>query len=198
MRKACGLGIALVLLGSSATSSTITFEGLADGSPVSISVPTSVGRNASVFGGIALIDSDDGGSGLFANEPSGSTVWAAPPGTSVGWRAPGPMTFWYSYTGTGPIGSCGYEDDGTLEYCGIGYYLPSTTPASGDPTGGANGSWAPLNVGQYGRFIIPVDAGATLYIDNVMVPEPAADTLLGFGLVTLAWRRGRGARILGA
>jgi len=198
-------GLSLVLASPAAATTTLTFEGIPDQTPVGAFYgPDYVFSPAT----LAIIDSDAGGGGNFANEPSPNTIMffldANNAILNVTNGFTGGFSFFYSSSTAATINV--YD-----ALNGTGNILASLNLAAqgfdnctGDPTGSFC-NWTPIGV-NFAGTAFSINFGGTANqtgYDNITfgsatpgggaVPEPGtwAMMLLGFGGVGIALRRRR-------
>ena len=205
MRKVISLAaLSMVLASPALASTTLTFEGIGNLTPVgNFYAPEYVFSSSA----LALIDSDAGGSGNIANEPSpnadmffldaNNAILDVINGFDTG------FSFFYSSATSAPVTI--YDGPGgtgnvlaTLNLLAQGF-----DNCTGDPNG-AFCNWTPVGV-TFAGTAFSIDFGGTANqtgYDNITfgsatplgaVPEPGtwAMMLLGFGMIGFAMRRRR-------
>jgi hypothetical protein len=177
---------------------TLTFEGLADGTPVN-NYYASDGLTFTQT--IAFIDSDDGGTGDFGGEPSPST--AAFSIFGIIFDAPSGLTDFMSFHYTNPYGTTNvrvYSGQNLTGTWLADVLLPST-PLRGrpDPTG-SSGPFEMVTIGFQDvakSAAIVSRAQNGVYLDNLtvnLVPEPSSAWLCSIAVIVISSVSVRGRR----
>lgn len=201
MRVTAAFAAVLVVAEPAAAAvTTLTFEGVANGTPVGAFYAPDYIFSAAT---LALVDSDAGGGGSFANEPSPNTIMYFVDADSAVLDVPGGFTTGFSFFYTSAVAATVTVYDGlgaTGNVLGVVDLIAQHTDnCSGDP-GGDYCNWSPGGV-SFGGTALSIDFGGAVGVtgfDNItfgsespVIPEPATWALLiaGFGLVGVVARR---------
>lgn len=194
---------AVALAAPAGAVTVLTFEGIADGTPVGdFYAPTYIFSPAT----LALIDADAGGGGNFANEPSPNTIMFFLDANNAILNVPGGFDtgFSFFYTSSTAATVTVYDGlDGTGNVLGtIDLAAQYTDNCTGDPTG-TFCNWSAIGV-AFDGIAMSIDFGGTANqtgYDNITfgsdtpggVPEPTtwAMMIAGLGLVGASMRRRR-------
>jgi hypothetical protein len=185
----------------------LTFEGLANGTPVGNYYGGGPGGNLGIsFSSVAYayIDSDAGGTSSFANEPS--------PSTAMTWVFGGPLimnvaggfdtgfSFYHTSSSFTQYTVSIYDGlDGTGNLLGSITFGPTgNSTCTGDPTG-VFCQWAAVGTTFSGTAqSVHFGNGSFIFFDNVTldsltpgpaVPEPSSIALMSLGFALAAWRK---------
>jgi len=206
MRKfLLGAGLSLVLASPAVASTTLTFEGIPNETPVGAFYgPDYVFSPAT----LALIDSDAGGDGNFANEPSPNTIMFFLDANNAILNVTNGFTdgfsFFYSSSTAATINVYDALNGTGNIIASINLAAQGFNNCTGDPNGSFC-NWSPIGV-NFAGTAYSINFGGTANqtgYDNITfgsatpggapVPEPGtwAMMLLGFGGLGVAMRRRR-------